>query len=64
MLSKYKKKRRKKFIEKRERKEEKEERELNRKDGDRIRLGKTREKIKGEQILPWPTRGPPGRQNK
>ena len=63
MLSKYKKKRRKKVIEKRERKEEKEEREQNRKDGDRIRLSKTERKLKGEQILPKP-RGPPGRQNK
>ena len=44
MLSKYKKKRRKNVIEKRERKEEKEERELDRKDGDRIRLSKTERK--------------------
>ena len=52
------------MIEKTERKEEKEERELNRKDGDRIRLSKTERKLKGEQILPRPTLGPPGWQNK
>ena len=52
------------MIEKAELKEEKEERELNRKDGDRIRLSKTERKLKGEQILLRPTRGPPGRQNK
>ena len=51
------------MIEKRGRKEEKEERELNRKDGDRIRLSKTERKLKGEHVLPQP-RGPPGRQNK
>ena len=52
------------MIEKRERKEKKEERELNRKDGDKIRFSKTERKLMGEQILPRPTRGPPGRQNK
>ena len=60
MLSKYKKKREKKVT---ERKEVKEERELNRKDGDRIRFSKTERKSKGEQILPKP-RGPPGRHTK
>ena len=44
MLSKYKKNRKNKVIEKTERQEKMEERKLNRKDGDRIRFSKTKEK--------------------